>query len=81
LNGVEVELLGTTRDVTFGQFDFDLLTGELRKSHRRVRLAEQSERILKAPLERPGDLVTHPAGKAAPWVTTPQEEIRCAKNR
>ena len=53
-----MELLGTSRHVTFGQFDFDLLTGELRKSHRRVRLAEQSEQILKALLERPGDLVT-----------------------
>ena len=32
--------MSTSRHVTFGQLHFDLLTGELRKSDRRIRLAE-----------------------------------------
>jgi DNA-binding winged helix-turn-helix (wHTH) protein len=50
--------LSTSRHVTFGQFHFDLLTGELRKSDRRIPLAEQSAQVLRALLERAGDLVT-----------------------
>jgi len=50
--------LGPSRRVTFGQFEFDLLTGELRKADRRIRLGDQSEQVLRAMLERAGDLVT-----------------------
>src|SRR5689334_8320991 len=47
-----------SRRVTFGHFEFDLLTGELRKADRPVRLGDQSEQVLRAMLERAGDLIT-----------------------
>lgn len=59
--------LWVPRHVTFGQFHFDLLTGELRKSERRIRLAEQSAQVLTALLERAGDLVTRDELRERLW--------------
>ena len=44
--------------VRFGVFELDLRTGELRKSGVRVHLPDQPFQVLKALLERPGDLVS-----------------------
>ena len=44
--------------VRFGAFELDLRTGELRKAGVRVSLPDQPFQVLKALLERPGDLVT-----------------------
>jgi DNA-binding winged helix-turn-helix (wHTH) protein len=59
--------VGAARRVTFGRFEFDPLTGELRKSNRRVRLAEQSAQVLTALLERAGDLVTRDELRERLW--------------
>ncbi len=42
----------------FGVFELDLTSGELRKSGVKVRLQEQPFRLLKALVERPGELVS-----------------------
>ena len=42
----------------FGPFEADGATGELRKNGLRMRLQEQPGRILRALLERPGEMVT-----------------------
>ena len=42
----------------FGPFEADGATGELRKNGFRIRLQEQPARILRALLERPGEMVT-----------------------
>ena len=44
--------------VRFGAFELDPRTGELRKAGVRINLPEQPCQVLKALLERPGDLVT-----------------------
>jgi Tol biopolymer transport system component len=47
-----------TRLYRFGPFELDSETGELRKNGFRIRLGEQSCRVLTALLQRPGELVT-----------------------
>ena len=49
---------GQTHLVTFGTFEVDLASGELRKSGRRMALQEQPFRILVRLLESPGRVVT-----------------------
>lgn len=44
--------------VRFGAFEVDFVTGELRKHGTRLRVPEQSLEILRALVERPGELVT-----------------------
>jgi DNA-binding winged helix-turn-helix (wHTH) protein len=44
--------------VRFGDFGVDARSGELRKNGRRIRLPEQSFRILTLLLDRAGELVT-----------------------
>jgi TolB-like protein/DNA-binding winged helix-turn-helix (wHTH) protein/Tfp pilus assembly protein PilF len=46
------------RRVSFGVFDLDLATGELRKHGLRIRLQRQPFEVLALLIERPGDLVT-----------------------
>ena len=46
------------RKATFGVFELDLASGELRKSGVKVRLQEQPFQVLKALLERPGEVVS-----------------------
>lgn len=53
--------------VTFGVFEFDLRTGELRKGGARVRLAGQPARILARLVQRPGDLVTRDELRSELW--------------
>jgi len=46
------------RLLTFGVFELDAVTGELRREGRMVRLRHQPVRVLRLLLERAGDLVT-----------------------
>ena len=53
--------------VRFGAFQLDLRTGELRKSGTRINLPEQPFQVLKALLDRPGDLVTREELRQRLW--------------
>jgi DNA-binding response OmpR family regulator len=50
-------LLAMPHGVSFGTFELDLTTGELRKRGIRVRLPRQSIEILRLLVEHPGELV------------------------
>ena len=53
--------------VRFGAFQLDLRTGELRKAGVRINLPEQPFQVLKALLDRPGDLVTREELRQRLW--------------
>ena len=53
--------------VRFGAFQLDLRTGELRKSGTRINLPAQPFQVLKALLDRPGDLVTRDELRQRLW--------------
>jgi TolB-like protein/DNA-binding winged helix-turn-helix (wHTH) protein len=54
----------------FGPFEFDPLTGTLRKSGYRIRLQQQPREILQALLERPGQIVTREELRQRLWPET-----------
>jgi DNA-binding winged helix-turn-helix (wHTH) protein/Tol biopolymer transport system component len=54
---------------TFGVFEIDLTTGELKRSGHRIRLQSQPFRILAALLEKPGELVTRQDLQLKIWGT------------
>src|SRR5690348_3413941 len=56
-----------TKLFRFGAFEFDSQTGELRKNGVRLRLPDQSCRILIALLQRPGELVTREELRQQVW--------------
>ena len=53
--------------VRFGAFELDLRTGELRKSGVRIHLSDQPCQVLRALLERPGDLITREELRQRLW--------------
>ena len=53
--------------VRFGAFDLDLRTGELRRSGIRINLSDQPCQVLRALLDRPGDLVTREELRQRLW--------------
>src|SRR5687767_5101119 len=53
--------------VRFGAFQLDLRTGELRKAGARIHLPDQPLQVLKALLDRPGDLVTREELRQRLW--------------
>ena len=53
--------------VRFGAFQLDLRTGELRKAGDRINLPDQPFQVLKALLDRPGDLVTREELRQRLW--------------
>jgi len=55
------------RCIRFGPFTLDLRTGELRSGESRLKVPIQSIEILKALLERPGELVTREELRARLW--------------
>ena len=55
------------RVATFGPFEADLATGELRRQGRGVPLQQQPFRLLQALVERPGELVTREELRRALW--------------
>jgi DNA-binding winged helix-turn-helix (wHTH) protein len=58
---------GSTQRWRFGIFEVDALRSELRRSGTRVKLREQSFRILVLLLERAGDIVTREELRQALW--------------
>jgi Tol biopolymer transport system component/DNA-binding winged helix-turn-helix (wHTH) protein len=56
-----------SRRTRFGPFELDVRTGELRKGDVRLRVPDQSIRILRALLERAGDIVTREELRAQLW--------------
>jgi len=56
-----------SRVVSFGVFDLDLDSGELRRHGLKVRLPDQSFQILKALLARPGEVVTRDELRQVLW--------------
>lgn len=53
--------------VSFGGYEVDLRTGELRKHGRKVRLAGKPFQVLTVLLERPGELITRTELQARLW--------------
>jgi len=53
--------------VRFGLFELDLRAGELRKNGAKIKLQEQSFRILAALLRKPGDVVTREELRSELW--------------
>ena len=53
--------------VRFGAFELDLRTGELRRSGVRIHLPDQPFQVLRALLDRPGDLVTREELRQRLW--------------
>ena len=51
----------------FGSFELDLATGELRKSGVRIKLQEQPFQVLRALVERPGEVVTREELRERLW--------------
>ena len=56
-----------TRAVRFGEFEVDLLTGEVRKSGVRIKLQEQPFKVLQVLLEHQGELVTREELQSRVW--------------
>src|ERR1700751_1366205 len=59
----------TVRNASFGPYDVDLRSGELRKFGTRVRMGEQPFQILVMLLERPGEVVTREELRAKLWAS------------
>jgi DNA-binding winged helix-turn-helix (wHTH) protein len=67
---VEIGRSGSVAQVkrfTFGIFEADLSTGELKRSGRRIPLQGQPFRVLEALLEKPGQLVTRQELQLKVW--------------
>ena len=58
IGGEAVVESGSSSTVRFGVFELDVTSGELRKSGVKVRLQEQPFQLLKALVERPGEVVS-----------------------
>jgi DNA-binding winged helix-turn-helix (wHTH) protein len=63
----DVPLPEPARVVQFGVFELDSESGELRKGGMRIRVADQSIRVLKCLIARPGEIVTREELVAALW--------------
>jgi TolB-like protein/DNA-binding winged helix-turn-helix (wHTH) protein/Tfp pilus assembly protein PilF len=64
-----MESLSSPRVVRFGLFEADLLTRELRKQGKQVRLQEQPFQVLACLLEKPGEMVTREELRQKLWPT------------
>jgi DNA-binding winged helix-turn-helix (wHTH) protein len=67
--------------VGFGPYEFDLVRGELRKHGTRVRAQRQPVELLRALLERPGQIVTREELKQRLWPTGLHVEFERSLNR
>jgi DNA-binding winged helix-turn-helix (wHTH) protein len=56
-----------TSKARFGPFTFDVRTGELLKAGTRIKVPDQSIEILRALLERPGELITREELRQRLW--------------
>jgi TolB-like protein len=61
------EISPSQRAIRFGAFEFDLLSGELRKQGLRIKLQGQPAQILGMLLERPGEVVTREELREKLW--------------
>src|SRR3954454_627827 len=61
------DVLRPTRSIRFGIFELDLHSGELRKAGVLVGLQEQSLKVLRELLNRPGELVTREQLRQRLW--------------
>ena len=59
--------MGNSDLVRFGSFELDRASGELRKAGARVRLQEQPFQVLRALVERPGEVVTREELRERLW--------------
>ena len=59
--------MGDPSPVRFGAFELDLRTGELRKHGIRLKLQDQPFQVLRALVERPGELVTREEIRRRIW--------------
>src|SRR6266436_3418195 len=57
----------TSRTASFGPYTLDLRSGEMRKFGTKIKMGEQSFRILCMLLERPGEMVTREELRAKLW--------------
>src|SRR5882757_8934789 len=57
----------TSRTVSFGPYTLDLRSGEMRKFGTKIKMGEQSFRILCMLLETPGEMVTREELRARLW--------------
>src|SRR6202023_1269657 len=62
-----MEPLGPTSVVRFGTYEVSLQSGEVRKSGLRIRVQQQPIKLLKALLERPGEVVTREELRGRVW--------------
>jgi DNA-binding winged helix-turn-helix (wHTH) protein len=53
--------------IRFAVFELDTRSGELRKAGSRVKLQDQPLKVLTAPLEQPGEVVTREELKRRMW--------------
>jgi DNA-binding winged helix-turn-helix (wHTH) protein len=51
-------VLPTENVISFGLFELDLRSGQLRRNGGRIRIPQQSVQVLALLLERPGEVVT-----------------------
>jgi DNA-binding winged helix-turn-helix (wHTH) protein len=73
---VQEGVSSTRRRVTFGVFELDLRSGELRKAGSRINLPDQPFRILAVLLEHPGELVTRDELRSRVWPTDTFVDLR-----
>ncbi|MEW6323680.1 MAG: winged helix-turn-helix domain-containing protein, partial [Acidobacteriota bacterium] len=69
------------RLVAFGVYEVDLASGELRRQGRLVRLQQQPFEVLRALVERPGDLVTRDELQRRLWPDGVTVEFETALNK
>jgi DNA-binding response OmpR family regulator len=67
--------------VRFGSFEFDVLSGELRRSGMRVNLQDQPLRVLECLLERPGQPGQPRRSSTAPLVRRHVRRLRAGPER
>jgi DNA-binding winged helix-turn-helix (wHTH) protein len=63
----EVSISSSSRIISFGTFEVNVQTGELRQRGQKVKLQEQPLQVLAALLERPGELVTREELRSKLW--------------
>ncbi len=61
----------TPKSLCFGDFSYDLVSGELRKGRDLIPLRPQAVRVLKVFVSRPGDLISHNDLGAEIWGDAP----------
>ena len=77
---MKMDVEAATSVLRFGVFEFDPVSGDLRKNGRSLRLQEQSRQVLVMLVTRPGELVTRDELRAALWPSDTFVEFDTALN-